>query len=458
MTRSLALVLVIGSLPALAGNKVIQNDTFTGVGSVNAGISFNEYQGVGVMFEPPLAEYPLTVVGVDIFCVPYMNQGNGVGSYLVDLYDETSMTPAPRPDDAGVWPDFVMTNGRLGQTGAALTASTTTFDRFTFSQPITIASGRVFIQVTQQNSTTGSGGNALADNTTIALDNATSTRPGANWFFDGFGVFHPFVQGDGGTYMGLNRNWIVRLVLRVPDVQVTVTSISPNTITVGTSTTVVISGTNFELGAKALLGTTELPITNLTGTGISATVSGLGVGVYDVKVRNLSGVEGVLPNGFTVLSADGGAPTGGGTGGGGTGGGTGGAGGGTGGGTGNEALGLTAITPTQTYEEDATALFLTGAGFKAGARVLVGGTRVEGAVVESGGVISAALVANLLPPGKYDVSVINLNGEQATLPQAFTVLAGSRAAPKGCSCSQLEGVVALLAIATLMRRRNRTGA
>jgi hypothetical protein len=165
MTRSLALVLVIGSLPALAGNKVIQNDTFTGVGSVNAGISFNEYQGVGVMFEPPLAEYPLTVVGVDIFCVPYMNQGNGVGSYLVDLYDETSMTPAPRPDDAGVWPDFVMTNGRLGQTGAALTASTTTFNRFTFPQPITIASGRIFIQVTQQNSTTGSGGRAANGST-----------------------------------------------------------------------------------------------------------------------------------------------------------------------------------------------------------------------------------------------------------------------------------------------------
>jgi hypothetical protein len=449
MAQRLAVLLaVVLSGGAAAGTKVIKNDTFTGAGGIFAGVSFDEFQGAGVLFEGEPGDYPMKIIAVDILAVPYQQQGTGVGAYLIDLYDEAHTTPPPKPDDAGVWPDFPIGEGRLGSNqGVQLTTSTTLFNRFTLPQPITVAAGKVFVTVTEQYSTSGGGGAALADNTTIALDSAMPPKPNANWFFDGVGEFHVMSHPDGGFYNGLNRNWIIRLVLEVPDTAVTVTSITPNRSVTTASPNVVITGTNFELGAKAFLGTNELTINNLSATSIGATVpAGLNAGVYDVRVRNLGGLEGTLPNGYTVFEPDGGTGTGGGAGGG--------AGGG-GGSTGTEALALTGITPTQTYAQDATSLFLTGAGFKAGAQVLIGGTKLDGAVVESGGVISASLVANQLAPGVFDVSVINLSGERATLPQAFTVLAGSFTAPKGCTCAELDLLPVVGLGLVLLRRRRR---
>lgn len=440
MRLRLSLLLALVSTHALAGIKVLQNDTFTGAGGVFSGLSFGEYQGAGVLFEPDPSEYPLTIIGVDILVVPYMQQGSGFGAYELDIWDESGGTvPPPTPNDGGL-----VYTGRVSHEGVMVTTSSTMFNRYTLAQPLVVNSGKVFVKFSQQTETS-------LDGTTIAMDMASSPKPNANWFFDGFGYFYRFDQPDGGYYNGLNKNWIIRLVLQVPDVAVTVTSINPNRSLTQDSPNVVIRGTNFELGAKAFIGTTELTVNTLTGTTVGATVpAGITPGTYDVKVRNLNGIEGVLTNGYTVLTADGGM---GGTGGGG--GGTGGGAGGGGGSTGNEALALTAITPTSTYAEDATSLFLSGAGFKAGASVLIGGTRVEGPIVESGGVISAALTANLLMPGKYDVSVINLNGEQATLAQSFTVLAGSKAAPKGCSCATPDALplVAFALLAFGHRRR-----
>lgn len=446
--RSLLLLLAaLISGTAAAGTKVIKNDTFTGGGSLFAGLSFGEYQGAGVLFAPDASDYPLKIIAIDVLLVPYMQQGSGaVGQYEFDLWDESAGTvPPPRPNDGGSY-----YYGRIDRQALQLTASTSMFNRFTFPTPITVPSGKVFVKVSEILDT-------ASDGTTIALDTATTPKPNANWFFDGFGSFHPFEQGDGGYYNGLRRNWIIRLVLEVPDLPVTVTSISPASSFTNVATSVVITGTNFELGAKAFLGTNELAVTNLTAQTIGATVPlGLTPGVYDVRVRNLSGVEGTLPNGYQVLASDGGSGTGGG-GGGGTGGGGGstdaGAGGGTGGGsTGTEPLSLTAVTPAQTYAGDATSLFITGGGFRDGARVLIGGTRIDGAVVESAGVISATLPANLLTPGTYDVSVITLSGEQATLPQAFKVLAGTKVKP-GCACSNVELFPLLFGALALLRRR-----
>jgi IPT/TIG domain len=430
MTPRLALVLatlLAGS--AVAGNKVIKNDNFTGAGGIGSGVSFGEYEGAGVLFQPDPSEYPLKIVGIDVLLVPYMQQGSGVGAYEVEIYDEGAPVGPPRMNDAGTYDQFALRTSRLGRQGVQFSTSTSMFNRFALSTPVIVDAGAVFVQVTEQTQTS-------LDGTTIAVD-TSAPKPFANWYFDGFGSFHVFDLADGGTYNNINHNWIIRLVLEVADTAVTVTAINPNTSVTTASPSVVISGTNFELGATALLGTNALAITNLTGTSVRATVpAGLTPGVYDVIVRNPNGVEGKLMRGYTVFDTDGGMGTGGGAGGG-----TGGGAGGGGGSTGNEVLALTAITPTQTYAADATSLFLTGAGFKAGAQVLIGGTRVEGPVVESSGVISAALVANLLTPGTYDVSVINLSGEKATLPQSFKVLAGSFAAPK------------LLGLALIRRRR-----
>ncbi|MBL8911354.1 MAG: IPT/TIG domain-containing protein [Archangium sp.] len=427
--------------PVFAGEKQIKNDTFTGAGGVFSGLSFGEYQGAAVLFEPDASEYPLTIIAVDILVVPYMMQGSGIGAYELDIWDESAGTVAPPvPNDGGL-----RYSGRVDRQGVQVTTSSTMFNRFTLQQPIVVPSGKVFVKFSQQTQTS-------LDGTTIAMDMASAPKPGANWFFNGFGGFEPFDLPDGGYFNGLNKNWIIRLVVQVPDVAVTVTAINPNRSLTQDATNVVIQGTNFELGATAFIGTTQLAINNLTGTTIAATVpAGIIPGTYDVSVRNGNGIEGRLTNGYTVLTPDGGMGMGGTGGGGGA---TGGGGGG--GGTGNEALALTAITPTSTYAEDPTSLFLTGAGFKVGASVLIGGTRVDGPVVESGGVISAALTANLLTPGKYDVSVVNLNGEQVTLAQSFTVLAGSKLAPRGCSCTTPDALP-LIAFALLaFSRRRRT--
>lgn len=438
--RYFALAALLSTTSAFGGNKVIQNDTFNGQGGVFSGLSFGEYQGAAVLFEPDAGEYPLTIVGVDVLVVPYMMQGSGIGAYELDIWDESAGTVAPPvPNDGGL-----RYYGRVDRQGVQFTTSSTMFNRFMLAQPLVVPSGKVFVKVSQQTETS-------LDGTTIAMDMATTPKPGANWFFNGFGGFEPFNLPDGGYFNGLTKNWIVRLVIQVPDVAVTVTSINPNRSLTQDSTNVVIQGSNFELGATAFIGTTQLSINNITGATIAATVpAGINPGTYDVRVRNSNGIEGALTNGYTVLTQDGGMGMGG------TGGGGGGTGGGNGGGTGNEALALTAITPTSTYAEDATSLFLTGAGFKAGASVLIGGTRVDGPIVESGGVISAALTANLLTPGKYDVSVVNLNGEQVTLTQSFTVLAGSKAAPKGCSCATPDALPFIaFALLALARRRIR---
>lgn len=433
MTSRVVLLAALIAGSAVAGTKVIKNDTFTGAGSIFAGLSFGEYQGAGVLFEPDPSDYPLRIIAVDILLVPYLMQSGAVlGQYEFDIWDESGGTvPPPRPNDGGS--EYI---GRISREALALTPSSTMFNRYTFPNPITVPSGRVFVKVSEILETG-------ADGTTIALDNATMPKPNANWFFNG--GFVRFDQPDGGFYGGLNRNWIIRLVLEVPDTAVTVTSITPSSSLTNVPTNVVIAGSNFELGARAFLGANELAVNNLTSLTIGATVPvGLPAGRYDVRVRNPSGVEGVLPNGYQVFDSDGGMGTGGGGGAGGTGGG--------GGNTGAEALAITAVTPAQTYAGDATSLFITGAGFRQGAQVLIGGTRVEGAVVESGGVISAALGANLLTPGSYDVSVINLSGEQATLAQAFKVLAGTKAKP-GCACASVELFPVLLVALALLRRR-----
>lgn len=445
-SRVLLLCAALWAGTAAAGTKVVKNDTFAGAGAAFAGVSFGEYQGAGVLFEPDAADYPLKIVAIDVLVAPFMNVGSGFGQYEFDLWDQDAGTLTP--------PTFGGPTGRINRQAVSVTASTTMFNRYTFTTPVIVPAGKVFVKFSQITETS-------LDGTTIALDNATTPKPGANWYFDGFGSFVPFEQPDGGYHRGLNRNWILRLVLEVPDTAVTVTSITPSSSRTNETANVVITGTNFELGAKAFLGTNELSLTTLTAQTIGAVVpAGLAAGAYDVRVRNTSGVEGTLPNGYRVLEFDGGLGTGGGGGNTGGGGGTaaGGGGGTTGGGggsTGAEPLALTSVTPEQTFADDKATLFLTGGGFREGAKVLIGSTRLEVVTVESSGVISAELPAGALVPAVYDVSVINLTGEKATLAQAFTVLAGSRVAPAGCSCAEGSVLPVLIAALGLLRRRRR---
>lgn len=457
MSRRLGVVVMaLCASGAWAADRIIQNDSFTGTGTVNSGVSFGEYQGAAVLFTPAPGDYPLRIVAVDVFAVTVNGGAPGnFGAYVLSVWDEVGGTVAPpRGLDGG------RHTPRVNMQGVQLVTSSTMLNRFTLPSPLTVNSGRVFVAVTQQTQTS-------LDSTTIALDQGP-LKPGANWFFDGFGYYYPVDAPDGGRPYGIDQNWIIRLVTEVPDLPVTVSSITPSSGPTQVATDVTIVGANFELGATAFVGTTALTLRSVMPSAVAATVpAGVVPGVYDVRVRNANGLEGTLPNGYTVLLSDGGFPAGGGAGGGGGSGG--GAGGGTGGGTGGGAAGggtggggsglltVASVTPTELFEDDGATLVLTGEGFEAGAQLLVGSTLIEAVDVKSPAVLNATVPPKKLTKGLYDVTVLNLSGKRATLPMALTVYAGAMA-KAGCSCSAVDpsalwGVA--LALAAWQRRRGR---
>lgn len=431
---------------ALAGTRLVQNDNFTGSGTVNSAVSFPEYAGAGVVFTPD-GGYPLKIIGIDVLSVGYSTGSSGeIGAYQWDLWREAD-GPITPPNRAAL------------RTGSVqFTTSASVFNRIDFqTTPITVASGRVFVNVSEQTST-------AMDSTTIAIDTAPLV-PGANWWRFGGGGFTPLELPDGGFYNGINHNWIIRLVLEVPDQPVTVTSVFPNSGVNTMPTAVVISGTNFEFTSKAYVGTNALTVTSRSGTtSISATVpAGLPPATYPVKVENSPTAFGTLMNAFTVLLGDGGMGTGGGAGGasgGGTGGsggsgGSGGAGGTGGSGGGPVALRLDEITPNDAYSQETTKVVLTGAGFETGAEVLIGPRVLDVVTVKSQAVINAEVPPGIRQ-GTYDVTVLNLDGQRAEIKDGFTVYAGVRT-KQGCGCGVLS-LEPLLALAVLAASRRKTSA
>lgn len=87
----------------------------------------------------------------------------------------------------------------------------------------------------------------------------------------------------------------------------TVTSISPTSGANSGTTSVTITGTNFQFGAVASIGATSLTnVTVVSGTSITATVpSGISAGTYDVTVTNLGGGVGTLTNGYSATAGSG---------------------------------------------------------------------------------------------------------------------------------------------------------
>jgi hypothetical protein len=450
MTRLASALLAVLTLaaPALAGTKLLQNDHFTGSGAVNATVSFADYEGAGVLFTPNPSDYPLTIIAVDVLVVPYNGGAGGAqGAYVLDVWDEDGGTVSPPKFlDGGLRP-----SGLLAMQGVGFTASNTQFNRFTLAQPLVVTGGKVFVQVSEQLST-------ALDGTTIALDQGPLVT-NANWSFDGYGNFNTFALPDGGVF--LNRNWIIRLVLQVPDTAVIVTSVLPNSGPNTVDVPVIIQGTNFQLGATASVGSTALSLTMATTNRLDAIVpKGIVPGTYDVIVRNPDGTEGRLVGGYQVLQGDGGT-TGTGGGGGSTGGGGGSTGGGGGGGSASDAgptaLELFDVSPAQAFAADSTNLLITGAGFQTGAQLIIGGKILDGVTVRSAAVLNAILPANSLSKGVYDVTVVNLDGARATLPMAFSVVAGSQTTKAGCGCTSVD-VGSLLGAAVVLlawRRRGR---
>jgi MYXO-CTERM domain-containing protein len=450
--RALLVGVICAAASAHAGTAVLGNDAFSGSGMVNSAVDFQEYEGAAVLISPD-GGYPLKLVGVDVLMVTY-NQGPSgeLGAYQLDVWDESLGTVAPpKRFDGGYYPardtEYV-----------ELTTSGTQFNRIMLTGPLMIPSGRIFISLGEQTSTS-------LDSTTVGLDEG-GLVPGANWYREPAGAFTRIDLPDAGFYRGINHNWIMRAVIEVPDTAVSVVSIFPNAGLTSMPTAVTITGTNFDVGSTAYVGSTALTVTGMpTSTSLSAIVpAGLTPGLYSVKVQSSGGSSGVLNNAFQVLSPDGGTGAGGGAGGGGAGGGAagGGAGGGSaagggasGGGGSSSALRLDAITPNEGSSDESTTVVLSGDGFASGAQVLVGSTLLNVVDVKSASVIDT-VVGSGMTAGTYDVTVINLDGQRATLPMAFTVKAGVHT-KSGCGCAASPGplVAVLLALLAVRRRRVR---
>jgi MYXO-CTERM domain-containing protein len=310
----LALVALLCALPAQAADQFLKYDNFTGTGSVSVSVTFPEYAGAGVLFAPD-AGFPLQLKAIDVFAAPASNGTSGdLGAYILDVWDESA--------GGAVFPPTTIVGNRWNsnmQGGVQLTASLTQFNRFTFPSPITITSGRFFVAVREQLSTAD-------DGTTIAMDTGP-TVPGANYWFNGAGVWSAITGlPDAGTVQSTDRNWILRAVLTTPDdggtggsgggsggsggsigtggsggagnTGLSLTSIDPTTIMSGDESLLTLLGSGFDANVQVIIGTKLIS----SGAVLLATVAPrtLNPGVYDVTVINNDGSDAVLTQALTV--------------------------------------------------------------------------------------------------------------------------------------------------------------
>ncbi|MHB8873152.1 MAG: IPT/TIG domain-containing protein [Myxococcaceae bacterium] len=442
--RLLAALVVLSAASAWGGERLLKNDSFTGLGGVNKK-SLGEYQGAGALLTADAGDYPLTMVGVDVLVPPAAGSGGDIGAYLIEVWREDPARgpiDPPRPGADGG------SNPSVYASGIQLTTSVSQFNRFTFPTAIVVDAGSVFIAITEQLSTAD-------DNTTLAYDTGP-IAPGRNFFF-GPG----WSELDGGA-QGVTGNWILRAVLQVPDLPVAVTSITPNSGRNDQQTPVTIAGGNFELTSQAFLGTNPLTIVSISPPNqIQARVpAGLTPGPYDVRVVNVGGLSATLANGFTVLSSfdagpdDAGLPDAGIPDAGPVDGGSQDAGGEPDAGQ-SASLRLESITPPEGYAAEETKVVLIGEGFQAGVQVMVGATLLDPVEFKSAAVLNTTVPSGL-DPGTHDVRVVNPDGKQAKLEKAFTVYSGTRAHPNGCGCGSggpAAGVFAALGLVLLLARR-----
>ena len=443
MVRSLlVLALLLTSATALAGEKYLRVDGYT-TGAVNAGVNFGEYEGAGVVLQGQPGDYPLTLTAVDILCAPYM--GAGFGPYLLDIWSEPG---------AGFPP--TASNDDLYSSGVSLTASTNSFNRHTLTAPLTITSGRIFIGVRHQL-------DSAQTNTTLGLDSSPLVA-GANWFFRVSSQWTVIAPAAGG----INNNWIIRGVLKVPDVSPTVTGVLPSSGVYTMPTDITVSGDHFELTSTLTVGGTALAISSIQPPGklLARVPAGLSLGAKDVKVTNLSGLSGTLKNGYTVLGdgIDAGTPAGDAA-----------SASDTGsiaaidsgtsvdsgvasrdGGVDPGAMTLDSISPSIGKSGSETSVVLLGSNFQPTVQVVLGPSILKNLVVKSPSVIEGT-VGSGISPGIYDVTAVNPDGKKVTLKDGFTLLAfgassseGGAANATGCSCSSSSAGLSLYAAFTVL--------
>ncbi|ATB33021.1 IPT/TIG domain-containing protein [Melittangium boletus] len=167
----------------------------------------------------------------------------------------------------------------------------------------------------------------------------------------------------------------------------TVTGLGPSEGTSNGGTRIFLTGRYFVPGITVLVGgvpATEVYVNDATS--LAATTPAHAPGTVDVVVRNPDGQTGTLENGFTYVAAP--------------------------------APGVSGISPGSGPSSGGTRVTLTGSHFAPGATVLIGGARAT--EVTWGASHSLTATTSARAAGTVDVVVRNPDGQQATLPGAYT--------------------------------------
>jgi hypothetical protein len=165
----------------------------------------------------------------------------------------------------------------------------------------------------------------------------------------------------------------------------TVSSVAPNTGSIGGGTAVTITGTNFAAGATVTFGTTAATgVVVASATKITATTPASVLGAVTVTVTNPGGQSGSLTNGFTYAVF----PT------------------------------VSSLSPNSGAAAGGTTVTITGTNFVAGATVTFGSSAATNIVVVNGTQITATT-----PPGSVGAVAVTVTipgGQSGSLPNGFT--------------------------------------
>lgn len=384
--RLAALLCAAVALPAAAVEKTYQLDSFTGSGNAVIEGDFNAGEGAAVVFTPAPGDAPLTLKRVQVLVLPEgANPGGNLGAFLL-----------------GVWRD---PGGGALQPGAqllkddpdaprALTASLSGINDVVLDPPLAITSGafRVGVFFTAKS-------NDPAMEMTLGADDAAIDAEHEL-------LFAGNAWASAATYH-VNHNFIIRAVCDVTGGSTTtsmptLTGVLPSSGPPGA--TLNIAGTGFAAGAMATLDLDALDaVTVESATLVTAKVPASATpGVRALTVTNPDGGAATKGEAFTVTAA-GAAPT------------------------------LTSIAPDAGESGKATPVVVDGAGFVAGTIVRIGDLPLDGPSVTPPGRASGSVPA-LLPPGTYDVSATNPDGQRAVLAKAFVEAPAPAATPGGCRC------------------------
>lgn len=297
----LAAMLPLLTPPAEAGSRWLQNDVFTGEGSVGAGSIFGDGDCAAALFEPDVEDYPFSFEKILVFAYSETGASATVaaGFYQVEGYK--------------------MPGTRLGEEGLQLTGSKSSFNE------VAVADFELELpEIEEQNVAVAICFTEDVGDTNVVYDSDTKSNDKLNWLYTG-GAWV-----DASIYPGLN-NWIIRVCIEGPNVRdegcgtgegdadadsdadsdtdsdsdsdsdLALLTITPGSATEGEAVSVVLLGQGFTDSAEARIGgiplTGQALVNGETLTGRTPTT--LPAGTHDVEVVQ-DGESAILIGAFTV--------------------------------------------------------------------------------------------------------------------------------------------------------------